>query len=114
MIHVTRRSLLGGIALAAGAGTLAGTVASPAMAQLQAEVYVPIEPPPPRVEVVPVLPRERVEREFWVPGHWRWNGREYVWAEGHHVVRPRAGAAWVPGRWERRPGGWLYIEGHWG
>ena len=110
MTHVTRRSLLGGVAIMAGTSALA----VPAMAQLQAEVYVPVEPPPPRVEVVPVLPRERVEREYWQPGYWRWNGHEHVWAEGHYVVRPRSGAVWVPGRWEHRPGGWLYVEGHWG
>ena len=109
MTNLTRRSLFGGVALVAGTAALAPS----AMAQLQAEVYVPEAPPPPRVEVVPVLPHERVEREFWHPGHWRWNGHEYVWIAGRYVDRPRTGAVWVPGRWERRPGGWLYIEGHW-
>ncbi len=109
MSHVTRRGLFGGLVFVAGASALA----TPAFAQLQAEVYVPIEPPAPRVEVIPVLPRERVEREFWQPGHWRWDGRQHVWVEGHYVARPRPAATWIPGRWERRPGGWLFIEGHW-
>jgi hypothetical protein len=73
-----------------------------------------MEPPPPRVEVIPALPPERIEREFWQPGYWRWSGNRHVWVEGHYVVRPRPAAVWVPGRWERRPNGWLFIEGHWG
>jgi len=85
MSSFTRRSLLGGFAIATGAGLLA----VPAAAQFTAEVYVPSAPPPPRVEVVPVLPRERVEIEHWHPGYWRWDGREYVWAEGRYVARPR-------------------------
>jgi hypothetical protein len=109
MSYVTRRGLFGGIVLVAGTATLVPS----AMAQLQAEVYVPIEPPPPRTEVIPVIPRERVEREYWQPGYWRWDGHEHVWVSGHYMVRPRPAAVWVPGRWERRPGGWLFIEGHW-
>jgi hypothetical protein len=109
MSSFSRRGLLGGVAVVTGAGLLA----VPAMAQLQAEIYVPAAPPPPRVEVVPVLPRERVEIEHWQPGYWRWNGGEYVWAEGHYVARPRPRAVWVPGRWEQRPRGWVYRDGHW-
>ena len=68
---------------------------------------------PPRAEVVPVLPAERVEVERWQPGYWRWNGYEHVWTEGHYVDRPRPRAEWIPGRWEQRPRGWVYVEGHW-
>jgi len=110
MQNLTRRGLIGGFSLAAGTAVLGTT----AMAQLQAEIIVPMEPPPPRVEVIPALPPERIEREFWQPGYWRWSGNSHVWVEGHYVVRPRPAAVWVPGRWERRPNGWLYIEGHWG
>ena len=109
MNSFTRRSLLGGFAIA----TSAGLLAVPASAQFTAEVYVPTAPPPPRVEVVPVLPRERVEIEHWQPGYWRWNGGEYVWTEGHYVARPRPRAVWVPGRWEQRPRGWVYMDGRW-
>jgi hypothetical protein len=109
MNSFTRRGLLGGFAVV----TSAGLLAVPAMAQLQAEIYVPSAPPPVRVEVVPVLPRERVEIDHWQPGYWRWNGGEYVWAEGRYVERPRPRAVWVPGRWEQRPRGWVYVEGRW-
>jgi hypothetical protein len=109
MTSFTRRSLLAGLTVFTGAAAVAG----PASAQLQAEIYVPVAPPPPRVEVVPVVPAERVELELWQPGYWRWNGREHVWAEGHYVHRPRPRAEWISGRWEQRPRGWVYIEGHW-
>jgi hypothetical protein len=109
MNSFTRRGLLGGFAIVTGVGLMAGS----ALAQPIAEVYVPSAPPPPRVEVVPVLPRERVEVERWQPGYWRWSGHEYVWVEGHYMVRPRPVAEWTPGRWEQHPRGWVYIEGHW-
>ena len=109
MSSFTRRSMLGGLAVATGASLVVGQ----ALAQPIAEVYVPMAPPTPRVEVVPVLPPERVEIERWQPGYWRWSGHEYVWTEGHYVSRPRARAEWTPGRWEQRPRGWVYVEGHW-
>ncbi len=109
MNSFTRRSLLSGLTMLTGAAA----VASPSLAQLQAEIYVPMAPPPPRVEVVPVLPPERLAIEHWQPGHWRWNGREHVWVEGHYVHRPQPRAEWIPGRWEQRPRGWVYVEGHW-
>lgn len=110
MNSFTRRGLLGGFAIATGAIL----VASSAFAQATiAEVYVPTAPPVPRVEVIPVLPPERVEIERWQPGYWRWSGHEYVWVEGHYMARPRARAEWVSGRWEQRPRGWVYVEGHW-
>jgi hypothetical protein len=109
MIKFTRRGLFGGLTLLIGGIAVAG----PASAQLQAEIFVPTAPPPPRVEVVPVLPAERVEVERWQPGHWRWDGREHVWVEGHYVHRPQPRAEWIPGRWEQRPRGWVYIDGHW-
>jgi hypothetical protein len=105
----TRRGLLGGLTLITGAAV----VAAPAFAQLQAEVYVPVAPPPPRVEVVPVLPANRVEVERWQPGYWSWNGHEHIWVGGHYVARPQVRAEWIPGRWEQRPRGWVYVEGRW-
>ncbi len=36
--------------------------------------------PPPRVEERPAPP---YENSVWVPGHWDWNGQEYVWIPGY-------------------------------
>jgi hypothetical protein len=109
MTSFTRRRLLGGFTVLAGVAA----VSVPALAQLQAEIYVPAAPPPPRAEAIPNLPAERVDVERWQPGHWRWSGDEYVWVEGRYITRPQPRAEWISGRWEQRPRGWVYVEGHW-
>jgi len=109
MTVMSRRGMLAGTAFAA-----VGLTASHALAQASVEVVVPVAPPAPRVEVIPEIAVERREREHWVPGYWKWNGRAHDWYEGRYVVRPRAGAVWVPGRWEPRGSGYVYIDGHWG
>ena len=85
-----------GIALAAGAAN--------------AQVYVRIGPPAPRVERRPLAP---TPRHVWVDGFYRWNGRAYVWAPGYWVVPPRSQARWVPGHWAHHSRGYYWIEGHW-
>jgi hypothetical protein len=104
--NISRRFLFASVAVMAGAAA----VASSAQAQ---EIFIERAPPPPRVEVIPVIPGERMEREHWQPGFWRWDGHEHVWVEGRYVERPRRGAVWVPARWEQRPRGWVLVEGHW-
>jgi hypothetical protein len=73
-----------------------------------APVYVQVPPPPPRVEVVPVMRPGQV----WVPGHWRWNGREHLWIAGHYSAR-RSGYVYAPARWVQVGGRWEYREGNW-
>jgi len=109
MAKIVRRNVLAAIGLSAGIGLPANV----AFAQAAVEVIVPVAPPPPPKEVIPVLPPERVEREHWQSGYWRWNGREYVWVPGRYVERPFKAAVWVPGHWDKRPGGWIFVEGHW-
>jgi len=110
MQNFSRRGIFGGLATIAGIGVLAGSLATPAFAD---EIIITREPPPPRAEVIPVIPRERAEREVWQPGYWRWDGHGHVWVEGRYVVRPHRGAEWVPAHYDRRPGGWVFIDGHW-
>jgi hypothetical protein len=69
-------------------------------------------PPPARVEVVPAPPGPQ-EVWVWQPGHWRWNGREYVWTPGRYVEKPVRTAQWVPPEWVPRGNGWVFVEGHW-
>lgn len=72
--------------------------------------YVATQPPPERVEVI----ERPVGRSFvFVPGRWRWNGREYYWTSGRWVVPGRGRSEWVGGHWVRTPRGWRYAEGHW-
>ena len=45
---------------------------------------VVVQPPPPRVEIVPVAPSPR---HVWVKGHYVKRGRNYVWVGGRYVNR---------------------------
>lgn len=85
-----------GIALAAGSAN--------------AQVYVRIGPPAPRVERRPPPPSPR---HVWVAGFYRWDGRAYVWAPGYWARPPRPHARWVPGHWAHRRRGYIWVEGHW-
>jgi hypothetical protein len=107
MLHLTRRRVLAAPIAAAALGACTVQPVATEVAVVRAE------PPAPRYEVVPVLAPERAAREYWQPGHWRWDGREHVWVPGHYAVRPRPGAVWVAHHWERRGAGWVLIEGHW-
>jgi hypothetical protein len=107
MRSLNRRGVLGALVFAPGAALIATT------ALAQQPNYILIEPPPPRREVIPDLPAERAEVEYWQPGYWRWNGHEYGWVDGHYVARPRPRAVWVPGHWDHREYGWVFIDGHW-
>ena len=40
--------------------------------------------PAPVVEAVPVAPGAYY---VWRPGHWRWNGAQWVWVRGRYVMR---------------------------
>jgi hypothetical protein len=71
--------------------------------------YAPHAPPAVRVEVQGRAPSAR---HFWVPGYYRWNGREHVWIGGRWEVR-RDGYEYLGPRWERRSTRWEYIPGHW-
>src|SRR3984957_14532086 len=83
--------------------------------------------PAPRVEVIPVAPGAGYN---WVPGHWAWRERGWVWISGRHIrgivldrpvevvevvpVRPSPAHYWVKGHhvferdhWVWRPGVWV-------
>jgi hypothetical protein len=53
------------------------------------------------------------ERYVWQPGHWHWNGRDWVWIRGHYVVRAAGWHEFVPGHWGNRGGEWVWIPAHW-
>jgi len=94
------------IAASLALASLGAAVSTPASAQTR--IYVQTAPPAVRAEAVPQPRRGKV----WVPGHWDWRGRQYVWVAGTHV-RARPGyyysePVWVQrgDRWERRGGAW--------
>lgn len=68
----------------------------------------------------------------WVPGHWKWEGRDWAWVHGKWVqqavppmptviveqitVAPSPAHYWVPGHWVWRfdaNGGWVWVKGVW-
>ena len=106
-----RRFFLAGLPVLVSGAALIG--ACTVTAEPTEVAVVRVAPPAPRYEVVHPLPPDRAAREHWIPGHWRWDGREYVWVPGHYAVRPRPGAVWVASRWERRGAGWVFIDGRW-
>ena len=61
-------------------------------------VIVDAAPPPPNVEVVPVMPYPGA---VWINGYWGWNGSR------------RPGYRWEPHRWENRGGRWHLHAGAW-
>ncbi len=70
--------------------------------------YAPHGPPAARIE-------ERGAARpghFWAPGHYGWNGREHVWANGGWYPE-RPGYAYYGPRWEQRGGRWGYRPGAW-
>jgi len=86
--------------------------ALPAAAQVSVNINVPgliqVAPPAPRYEPMPG-PRAG---QVWVPGHWQWNERAYVWRTGYwQAARPDH--AYAPGRWVQADGGWRWREGDW-
>ena len=80
----------------------------PAMAQPRVDVVIGAAPPPPLYERVPVARRGYI----WSPGHWEWNGRRHVWAQGIWLAERPGYAYSAPvwyqdgGRWQMRQGGW--------
>src|SRR5258707_492976 len=68
-------------------------------------VEAPLTPPPPKVEVVPIVPGPEY---VWIPGYWAWNGG-WVWIGGRWVIRPHIGAIWVAPHWARHPRGYVWV-----
>jgi len=73
MAAPTRRTLLASVFVALSGAA----VAQPG--------YPPM--PPPRMEPIPPPPRGAY---IWRPGHWRWDGRGYLWEPGRYLPRATA------------------------
>jgi hypothetical protein len=106
-----RKALLTLSMVAALSGLAAGTICTPASAQIGVAIDIGVPPPPVRYEPVPVLQPGYV----WSPGYWEWVHGQHVWRRGY-MIAARPGYAWVgphweqhgqyhhfePGRWDRR------------
>jgi WXXGXW repeat (2 copies) len=101
------------IAALAVAVTMMGSVLAftpPASAYVRAGVRVYSPLPPIRHERVIVRPGPR---HVWVPGYWRWSGRDYAWVGGTWVVPPYPRAVWVGPRVVYRHRHPYYYGGYW-
>jgi hypothetical protein len=92
------------VGMAAGMSLTAGA----AMAQ-------PAPIPPPQVEAgpPPVIPGPP-ERWVFEPGHWHWNGVQYVWVPRHWVIRKVGWVHWHAGHWSDHGGVWHWVPAEWG
>jgi WXXGXW repeat (2 copies) len=72
-------------------------------------VVAPMAPPPPRYEVVPVLP---FAGAVWIGGYWNWSAGRHVWVPGRWEA-PRHGWRHEPHRWEPSARGGYALRGGW-
>ncbi len=68
--------------------------------------------PPVRAERVPAPP-PAAETLIWQPGHYDWDGTNYVWVHGRWVTRAGHGPLWQDGFWRRTPAGPVWEAAHW-
>lgn len=96
--------------LAVAAALVSCLVAQPALAEVRVHVGIgiPVAPPPPVVEVVPMPAYGQV----WTPGYWAWHHDRYIWVRGRQVVA-RPGFVWAPDRWDPRGPRWHHVHGGW-
>ncbi len=71
-------------------------------------------PPVPavRTEQIPTPPNASVV-VIWQPGHYDWNGVDYVWIPGEWVDRAGHGTAWQDGYWEGAVPTSVWVPAHW-
>ncbi|MGH7592612.1 MAG: YXWGXW repeat-containing protein [Gemmatimonadales bacterium] len=91
-------------------GLLAITACGPGYGPAGVDVVVR-RPPPERVEVVGVAPGSGLA---WIPGHYAWQGDDYVWLAGRWERPPQASyRRWAPGHWVHARNGWYWVDGRW-
>lgn len=72
--------------------------------------YSPGAPPVPYDEYVSPPPASGY---VWVPGHWWWDGFDWVWIRGRWSVPPGDGYVWVRSGWVLQGDRYVYYHGRW-
>jgi hypothetical protein len=68
-----------------------------------------VQPPPPRVIIVP----EARPGYVWQPGYWTQADGDWVWMDGTWIPE-RPAYRWVPTHWEQTPDGrWQLVQAQW-
>ncbi|HWP93036.1 MAG TPA: hypothetical protein VNN20_12655 [Thermodesulfobacteriota bacterium] len=70
----------------------------------------PYIPPALRVEEAGPTPSTT---HVWIPGHWDWNGYDWVWTAGKWELPPSSSSVWVSGHWKWDGVNWVWVPGHW-
>ena len=88
-----------------------GTAATQAYSQVSVSIGIgiPVAPPLPRVEVVPVAPAPGY---VWAPGYWAWHEGRHIWIRGRWIVG-RPGQHYVAEHWEQRGPNHFLVAGRW-
>jgi hypothetical protein len=71
----------------------------------------PPPPPPPPYETVPFQPSPDA---YWVPGHYNWDGNQYIFVGGYWTIPPHRYHQYVESHWVYRGDGrYVYVRGYW-
>jgi len=69
---------------------------------------------------IPAIPAERLPPPpastvtlIWQPGHYDWDGTNYVYIKGRWVSRGGHGPLWQDGMWHRAGSRWEWVPAHW-
>jgi hypothetical protein len=82
------------------------------------QAAAPAGAPPAIQPLKPIAQNWQAPGYLWVPGHYDWDGKAYVWKDGSwQPAKPPAGVslAWVEGKWTADPAGgdgWLWMPAH--
>ena len=68
--------------------------------------------PPALAELVPAPPQSDVSL-IWQPGHFDWDGTDYVTVPGRWVERAGHGTLWQDGYWRPSNGPSVWVPAHW-
>jgi hypothetical protein len=68
--------------------------------------------PAPLDEAVTAPPKSSIPL-IWQPGHYSWNGANYVWERGQWVPRAGHGTLWQDGYWVRKGDAYEWVPPHW-
>ena len=76
--------------------------------------YAPVPAPVPQAqpESVP-LPPVSSKPLLWQPGHYEWNGAEFVWYKGEWIERADRSTLWQDGFWQKQGSIFVWVPGHW-
>jgi hypothetical protein len=68
--------------------------------------------PTPQEEVVPAPPVSSTQL-IWQPGHYDWDGSQYIWTKGQWTEKTGNSTLWQDGYWQKQGDQYVWVPGHW-